>query len=754
MPVSGRKATVTGSTDPTPEGLRPYIHHGIDLDIQNNHGVGDCPFCGEEGKFSVDCDSGLWRCFVCGSGTEKGGGNPLVFIRLLHETALEKTDTVFLKEVAKDRRLCDHNTVAEWGVCKSTIGGYWLVPGYAPDGSLHQLYKRTRVQDSDGEWTWRLLPTPGVWPEGQSHGLHMSISDYMVERSSVVICEGPWDAMALWEVLSTELGSCNVVAVPGCNVWNDDRWNALCLGKAVTVMFDSDHPRKQGIRTFRPGFDGVVRIAKRLSGTAVAVTYLKWGPEGYDPDKPNGWDVRDHLSGMPGSSLPLSARRDMLHGLVGKIEHASPEWFSGLAPHVGNGSGHVVIEARACDNIEDCEVAWRKAMRWRQDFSDVLKVTMAVCASTQQSGNQLFLDIVGSPSGGKTTILRGALTSKQCIHVENITKIISGYKMDNDDNRDCSFIARANNKTWITCEFDTILNSPQYNELMGKMRRIFDGETSTTYGNRDTDRVYNCLRTPWIRAGTFKMMNTDQSQLGDRFLRIIVNDPPEEDKYDILMHAMMSERNAMLEQTNGMPSSIVDVDTRNAHALTGGYVDWLRANINAKLPIVEANVVRDDMMNYARLADLSAAFRARPNEDKRRKEDTDGHKEFPARLARQYMRLASNVAVALNKDGLDNEVLRIVRKVALNTSSGHTLNIAGWLCSHNGNGKTHQEFGGIHTGTFVSWCNMPEERMVNYLGFLRKIGVLAYRRTSAGEMWLLTDRMHELYTQVQGANNG
>ncbi len=94
---------------------------------------------------------------------------------------------------------------------------------------------------------------------------------------------------------------------------------------------------------------------------------------------------------------------------------------------------------------------------------------------------------------------RSLLVSSQCVHLENVTKIVSGFKKAGQEDKDCSFLARSNNKTWVTCEFDTMANLPQYHELMGKIRRIFDGETSATYGNDDKDRIYTALRTPGLR---------------------------------------------------------------------------------------------------------------------------------------------------------------------------------------------------------------------------------------------------------------
>lgn len=751
-----------------PYGLLPYLHHGIDLEVKGGHAVGDCPMCSAEGKFSVDCESGLWRCWVCGGGADRGGGNALMFLRLLHEAALDATSTQyqeFFEEVASDRLLLHPTTPEMWGVCRSPIPPHpWLVPGYSTTGKVDQLYKRTRIQKPSGEWVWSLLPTPGVWPEGKVHALHMPPSDYRPERDSIYIFEGPWDGMAFWE--AAQLSGSNVLAVPGCNVWRDE-WTVMCRGKHVTIFFDSDHPRRQEVRSYIAGYDGVVRIAKRLNGIARSVSWLRWGREGYDPDRKSGYDVRDALSGSPGPLIDnLEGRKRVIIDIMRLVEPASQEWFMNGSivsqrAHVAGVTRDVSLETKPCHTWEECEAVWDEKkggpLHWRSDLSNTLGVTLAVCASTQQSGNQLFVDVVGSPGSGKTTILEGALTSRHCVHVENLTKLISGFKLPDDGAKDCSFIARSNNKTWITCEFDTILASPQYAELMGKIRRIFDGKTSATYGNSDVDRIYNALRTPWIRAGTWRMMQQDQSQLGDRFLRMIISDPTEEEKRAIMRTAIRSERRACRETSNGTAGGIVDEKTRKAYALTGGYVDWLRANVEEKVCIVEDNLtdwVEDVCMD---LAELSADMRARPTMKHKWSIPTfelEGHTELPSRLSKQFTRLAMHLAVVLNKERVDSEVLKIVRKVAIDTANGHSMNIAGWICSHNKDepgGRSHQDCGGMMERTITNWCNMKTEYMEAYLLFLRKIGVLQMRHSERfGTMWMLSDRTYGLYQRIMG----
>lgn len=736
-----------GHTDTHPnDRLRPYEFHGVHLEPMSSgsEAIGDCPFCDKESKFSVNTETGLWKCWSCGSGSSSGGGNALTFIRLLYEQSVRNTPSLFTQEVAGDRSLLSETSVIAWGVSQHTsMGGAWLVPGYGTDGKLDQLYKR----GTDGV----LYPTPGVWTDvGKSHALHMDAGDFDSKRPNLVIAEGPWDGMALWEVDRNVWGDANIVAVPGCNVWRDE-WTEMCKGKSVVLLYDSDHPK--GPNNQMAGWAGTQRVCKRLSGVAASVRILKWGPDGYDPKKPDGWDVRDELA----CTTVGEDRRIALVGLLAKIEAAPEDWFSATA-RVGTNSYHSG-GTRSCSTWDQCIATWDQArggaIRMRRDLSDVIAVVLAMAASTPRSGNQLFLDIIGSPGSGKTTVVQGLLTSEHCVALENMTKLISGYKKEGDSGKDCSFLARNNNKMWVTCEFDVLGSSPEYTQLMGKARRIFDGETTATYGNDDEDRKYGLLRTPWARCGTHKMMDRmadrDQSQLGDRFMRIIIGDPDEAEKRIIVRSALKSERAAILNQASGPNGSVVDSKTQYAQSVMGGYVDWLWANVEDQLAKL---MVSEEAEDYCiDLAELSADMRARPNEG-RHAVDSHDTKELPTRLARQNIRLASCLAVVLNRDSIDGEVLRIVRKVALDTATGHSLNVVDWLCRLNPkspHGRTHQECGGIETDTIATWTNMTPERAQKYLLFMRKIGVLDWLPNNrSGGAWILTNRVHDLYARVMG----
>lgn len=358
-------------------------------------------------------------------------------------------------------------------------------------------------------------------------------------------------------------------------------------------------------------------------------------------------------------------------------------------------------------------------------------------------------------NSGKTTLCEGLLVSRHCHHLEHLTGFHSGWKgetTEEGNHKDCSLIARINGKTLITPEADIMMSSPRFSEIMSQQRRIFDGKSGATYKNSSLDTLHVGLRTPWIMAGTPALMDTDQSRLGDRFLRVIISDPEESEKRAILRSALKSERVAMLGQGNGTAGSIIDPRTRKAHALTGGYVDWLRANVEEQLPMVEVSPEAEE--KCIDLAELSADLRARPNEDKRKKESHDC-KELPTRLARQNIRLAAHLAVVFNKKEIDSDILRILRKVALDTAHGHSLNIVQWLCTINprilSKTITYQMCGGLSSKILESWLNMREDRASNYLNFLRKIDVLELRKpTGTSGLWALTSRVQDLYQRVMG----
>lgn len=287
-----------------PDTLRPYRFHGLDIDLSTSKkdAVVLCPFCEKE-KFSIKVENGTYRCFGC---EEKG--NSSVFVRRLYELAEEiGVTSAQYESLRKDRKLLTTTPLILWGVLRHPLLDEWIIPGFNLESKLCNLYRYMLV---DGKRRLASTSTLG-------HQLFLS-SDYDKKKEATVVVEGPWDAMALYEVLSQSrfdatdnlietsdirsslLSDFNIVAVPGCNSYKE-AWNPLFAGKIVYLAFDNDLPRtneKTGKSVSPAGLEGMKRTAKLLSQAKeppIEIRYLKWGHDHFNTELPNGFDVRDKL---------------------------------------------------------------------------------------------------------------------------------------------------------------------------------------------------------------------------------------------------------------------------------------------------------------------------------------------------------------------------------------------------------------------------------------------------------------------------
>lgn len=294
--------------DSTPDNLKPYLFHGLELQWRSDDkdALGDCPICGRSERFSVKVETGQYQCFKCGT-----SGNARVFIRWLWDHS-DATSEQYA-EFATDRKLLYPETLVEWGVVRSLLTGTWVIPGYGPDGKLNQLYQYSRSKDR-----MFLAPTPTL-----GHQI-FGVSLYNSACRNIYLCEGPWDAMALYEVLvrakviesgelaqtanraGSLLGIASVLAVPSCEVFFNS-WARLFTNKIVFLIFDNDHPRtnpKTKTISDGAGYAGMRRVAGILTSQddddmPLEVHYVRWGTEGsptFNPDLSSGYDLRDLLN--------------------------------------------------------------------------------------------------------------------------------------------------------------------------------------------------------------------------------------------------------------------------------------------------------------------------------------------------------------------------------------------------------------------------------------------------------------------------
>ncbi len=726
--------------DTIPKELRPYISLGVDLEWDDREAHGDCPFCGATGKFFVKVDTSEYQCKVCAEGNDRGGGNSTLFVQRLHAMLHPAQDDLYA-ELAGDRGLLNGDTLRQWGLVFSPLTHEWLFPAYSAAGSLLNLFRYT----DDATAQKRVLRS--------TSGLNVQVFGVPLlrkEHSEVWVVES-WNAPILWETLKAAgVKDTGVLGVPGCNVWQES-WGKLVAGRRVIFAFDSDREKTNRTtgKAVRPaGLVGTERASLMLSVSASppeSISYLKWGPGGFDPEQKDGWDIRDALSASPNPVMRAKA----LENLRARVEAVPDEWRAGAAGRnavVGEGKELKPVE---CSKWRDVVNAWKGALRWRQEIEDALAVMLAVAASTSQVGDQLFLMVLADPGSAKSRLCDAMLVSKRCFALEHLTGFHSGWKGEGGE--DCSLISRINHLTLITPEGDVVMSSPHFDEIMSQQRRIFDGSSGATYKNSSEDKRHTGLRTPWIIAGTLALLDKNQARLGDRFIRVRIDPPDHDEKRAILRSVGFSALRSVVQTSNGDATTSIEGFMREAYQLTGGYVDWLRDSMEKEVSslVIDEEPLIDEC---AELAEFTAMFRARPAPTKKDGTETHETKELPSRLTHQFVRLACCLAVVTNSKSIDADVMRRVKKVAIDTSRGRTTDMAKHLYTVE-RGPYEVMSGGDYgrfVGDVANHANMGEDACRTVLRFLKTIGVAKpFRLEDSGPIkWKLTDKATELWKRV------
>lgn len=759
--------------DPT---LRILQYHGLELKVDGEQATGACPFCGKEGKFSVNLKSTQWRCFSCNKG-EPGkknpgirGGNVQVFLRHYYESVC-RVDQSKLEELAKDRKLLSWESLKEWGV-KVSPRGEFVIPGYSADGKLMTLYRYLRSPKGKRY----LNPTPGC---GQHLG---GVNLFDKSKINTHYCEGYWDGVAYWETLSRTkevdgilsqtgakssslLKSINVVSIPGAGTFLE-QWGSLCKDKNTVFLYDSDHPKKRcpkcnksesivkrdgkcpkcGSELGDPstGLEGtngmrgaIETLHVKADDKPKSIQVLKWGPEGYDETLPSGFDVRDALTKSP----DVRERIKLLHSLRERIEDVSEEWLQGaekLSKETGLG-----IQPRDCDNYKEVINSFRKCLNITPRIDLTLSAMLATAVSTKASGTaQLWLRVIGPPSSGKSTMCEALAVSQHVFSKSTIKGLFSAYKTDKEGKEDNSLIPKLKDKTFIVKDADSLMKAPNVAEIMSQFRDSFDKNTRMDARNGiSRDYLINFTA---IFAGTGSIQALDQSDLGERFLscRIVEDQHNDDLEDDIALRVAYRAKSNMSLESNGKAESMTDPKLVESMQLCGGYLNHLRENAQDLLSQVDCP--DESMMQIIHMAQLVSYLRARP--PKGGSENVE--KEWSARLVEQFMRLGMCLTVVLNKTTVDAEVLSRCHKVCEDTCRGRVLSMARYLYS--------QGSAGAETRFIAQATHHTDSQEREMLRFLKRIGAVESfevkdtqgKSMSAKIRWRLTDRVRKLYRNV------
>jgi hypothetical protein len=734
-----------------PEGLRPYIYHGLDLNYEpeDKQAVGECPWCTKP-KFSVEIETSRYRCFKCGE-----VGNNFTFIKWLWtESYAKTTDYAGLVE---DRGMLTAEPLIAWGVARSTTTLDWIIPGFGADGIQKQVYRYIQNQ---GKRRCILTPTMG-------HQIFRPISsdEFDPTKRVLFVCEGPWDAMALWEVMrcckidpdtgllvhtdnpkESYLSESNIIAIPGCNVFLD-AWLPLFADKDVILLFDNDHPgtnKKNGQPIEPGGFQGYKRATAALSGSKKpprSISRLQWGPRDengweYDKNLPNGHDVRDSFAGRN-----LEQRISKLNELNFLFQPVPKVWIEDGAKAKKKRAEEELLKPLPCSSYRSLTNAWRKALKWTPGLDHGLSSMLAAITSTDAGmGSQVWIKVIGPPSCGKSTLCEAvSIARKYVMAKDNIRGFHSGFGVEGEDN---SLISQLYNKTLVTKDGDTLLQTPNCNQILSEARAIYDRAARTHYRNKKAND-YEGVNMTWILCGTASLRAIDLSELGARFLDVVIMEGIDDELEDDILERVASRVVRNMSMTGEKGGGSADGEQTYAKQLTGGYVAYLRENAPVLLSKIE---VKPEALNtIKRLAKFVAFMRARPSKKQAETEE----REFAARLLEQHLRMAMCMAIVLNRKSVDAMVVQRMTKVAMDTARGQTLEIVRHLYK---SGQT-----GLDLKTICLYANNTMGMTQSLLRFMKKIGIVevfSYSKIKGIKgtpRWRLTKTLTRIYTDVMGA---
>lgn len=438
---------------------------------------------------------------------------------------------------------------------------------------------------------------------------------------------------------------------------------------------------------------------------------------------------------------PLGSPLEAFEYLLGLLTPIDLSASNGA--HGGSKKGDTPqIECLPCEDYETMIRAWQKALKWTEGLDHALSVMLACAASTRAVGDQLWIKVIGPASCGKSTLCEALnLAQKYIISKDTFTGLSSGYQINDDGGENLSLVTKIRDKTLIINDGDTLLQLSNLPQVISQLRAFYGRNLRTAYKNL-MSADHEGYNTTIILCGTSSLRKLDESELGERFLDCVLMETIDDDLEDeiLLRVADRADDNLSME-ADGEATKQYDPDLVSAMQLTGGYVEHLRDNtVDALSVIVSSKEVK---RRCANLGKFVAFMRARPSF---RQEET-AEREFAARLVSQLIRLAKCLALVFNRKEVDGHVMIRVKKVAMDTGRGVTMDLVHHL---------HDNPQGSGVRSVAVTNGLTSDKAGRLLRFLRQIHAVEQFEAkkvkgivmSGGTKWRLTERMRKLYEEV------
>lgn len=676
--------------------LNTFRFHGIDVpkEVNGSHQVQveTCPFCGDERKlFFISAkpkNAGQFNCKKCGI-----NGNRYTFLQIFYERRLEETSDDHYKKLAALRE------TKHWQAFRDDQWAYddemdrWLFPILNSDGSVVNLKVYLGPTASP-----KVANTTGC-------SLHLYGMERLEKEGLIIICEGESDATMLrhfWHEIDDRKAS--ILAVPG-----KDQLSTCCkkdvgsrfANRDIILLFDSGEEAAKAQQA------GANLLAKEYH--ARSVLCIHW-PDSF----PANTDITD-LINSKGQDEAWAKIQSWLRPHNFKPEAAAALrkiGFTGVLREFRESGVHV-----------------------SQSFADAITIVIASIASMRYGGIPLWIYLIGPPGSGKSLILDSTIMSPTC-HYQTDLKyqtLVSGFKTDPDP----SLLSRISGRVIVIKDWTTILdkNEVAQKELLGILREAYDGVVVREFGN-GVVRIYPDPASGFERCYfgiiggvTGKIHTQNKSALGERFLKCDIG------------KSMLSNTDIIRRAIRGSSEPWLEVERSNRRQqVVSAFLESLDASDK---PPSTSEKLEDQLID---LADFAAVSRTRPERDRTTGDLLyDACSESASRLGKQFQKLAQSIALVKGLKSVDQECMRLVRKIAWDTGYGWHRNVYSAIWRLHGKRPTAQE---IATASKLTISTTSRVLMdLRDLGIAEKSGKKESVKVKGGrpaDQWKLTDHGYKI----------
>lgn len=587
-----------------------------------------CPFCDKRNHFYVNSITGQWSCKHCGE-----EGNVYTFLKKYSNMIYEETTREDYRKLAKNRGL-PVKALRDWRI--GWDGFQWFLPVWSEKKTCRDIR------------CWNPKTKRMKSPKGckvQLYGWYRASK--LPRGSTIFICEGEWDAIALsWLLARAGVTNMAAVGIPGANTFKDN-WVEDLAGYKIVLCYDNDPAGEQGS----------LKAYNMLKESAQIVHILKWPGQA-----PKGYDVRDFIKDRLRQAVPIKKILKVLKKLLVEAQD--------IPTYISEEDELQEQDDEILDNPPTFEETLEVFEKWadmKPDLVDALKIMFAVVLSVKVPGDPLWIYIVGPAGSGKTMLLISLSESSRCIFQSAITAhtLVSGFQR----NYDPSLLPKLNKKCCVWKDFTEVLERKDKDEIYSRLRGAFDGSVIATFGN-GVVRNYKNLHFSML-AGTTPAVHGDRKAMLDgRFLQFEIFGKGDEDTTGQIEAAMddVGFEDQMVAETQVAATRFLAREV---------YVpevpDWVRKRIIAlaQLTSILRVTVEREMFGDRQVLYIPAAV-------------------IGTRLAKQLLKLAQFLALIEGHKKVEYEDYKLVEKTAADTSKKMYLRILQSIQDYGGSATISQ----------------------------------------------------------------